>query len=467
LIKWTKYLDTPHLFALLALLFGIIFIKVIPPFWGVDEIAHYDRAYQISTGNLMEDRLSQYFYGGKLPSDTVGVQKHVFKDLLNNSNNNQVDSSAFYDNYLKDHPNKNLQSYDFTGSGGYSPLAYAPPAVGIFLGRAAGLTNGGIIFMARFATLLTYIGMVFWAMRILRDNRLIWLIFAIALLPMSLFQASIVNVDALVTGLAILLFALYVDFWRRDKPVGFKWLLVLLLVISWLSLTKPNYLILALLVLFLPSTIFPPGRKIFWRLGLLLIPLTLAVIWIHFASPILHAGIINQKGVEATSTISATHQLQDVVLHPLGFVHTIVSSAVQSKWFDGAIGYLGYNFVLLPGSIITLAAICVVLATFYRRMTPNSPITTNLPYYMLGVGLITAASIIGAFYLQYTSVGASTIDGVQGRYFTPLLPFLLFGIAKIFRVKVEMTSQLATILFGGIVSFALIASTIYYYLITY
>jgi uncharacterized membrane protein len=464
---WFRLTSAHYLFLLMALLFGIIFIKTIPPFWGVDEIVHFDRAYQVSTGNFVEDKLSSTSYGGQLPADTIRMQKYVFADLLDNKGRHEVDSTTGYKQYEAQKPSHQLQSYDFTSSGGYSPLAYAPPAIGIYTARHLGLTNGGIFFTARFVSLLFYVGLIFGALWLLRGSQFRWIVMVVSLLPMSLFQASIVNVDSLVIGLSLLMFALLINAWQRSKPLSYKMLTLILACGLCLSLTKPNYFLLYALVVFLPASSLPAGKKILWRAGLIILPLIFILAWNHTASPMLHAGLVEQKGPVVASAISTSGQVKNIARHPIGAAATIARSATNNNWADSTFGLLGYNFVLIPGFVIMALVFCLSMATFYRAPPSKNVLSTKLPDLMLADGLLVFISIIGAFYLQYNPVGTKVIDGIQGRYFIPLLPFILLGLSRLLPIKITMGPRLATALFGVLLSLSLISSILYYHYVTY
>ena len=66
----------------------------------------------------------------------------------------------------------------------------------------------------------------------------------------------------------------------------------------------------------------------------------------------------------------------------------------------------------------------------------------------------TALLIIGAMYISWTGVGAEVVEGVQGRYFIPLLPLLLLCVSmKQNYIKwnhVHLWLQIVLVLLNGI-----------------
>ena len=189
--------QTHTLFIFIALFFGLIFVFLIPPNWGRCEDLHFDRAYQISTGKLEETKLNSVSYGGKLPANIVILNNYVKVDLLDNvsSKTKEVDSVQMYHHLESAKLSGKTETRDFSGSGSYPPVAYLAPALGIVAARLIDPTVGSVLLGARIATLLTYVTMVAGSLYLLRKNNIKWLIFDVALLPMALFQASVVSVD--------------------------------------------------------------------------------------------------------------------------------------------------------------------------------------------------------------------------------------------------------------------------------
>jgi hypothetical protein len=63
------------LFAILFLLFGLLYVFLTPPIYVADESAHFYRTYQVSEGNFVPENVGNES-GGKIPkslSDFVGL----------------------------------------------------------------------------------------------------------------------------------------------------------------------------------------------------------------------------------------------------------------------------------------------------------------------------------------------------------------------------------------------------------
>ena len=106
----------------------------------------------------------------------------------------------------------------------------------------------------------------------------------------------------------------------------------------------------------------------------------------------------------------------------------LVRSTVHIQWREGcpycreAVGVLGWLDTPLPNPYYALTGL-VLLAAFRGSRAPGSFDARR----RAAVAGLVAAAVGAVFVLQYLSwspIGSRTIEGVQGRYFLPLVPFL-------------------------------------------
>lgn len=463
-----RIFQTHILFVIIALVFGLAFIFVIPPYWGVDEDVHFDRAYQISTGVLLEKKLPTGLYGGYLPTGIVVLNNDVKSDLLAIKGNvGEVNSRQLniYNRLDATKLSGKVQTRDFTGSGVYSPLAYLAPALGIVISRAIDPTVGSVLVGARLATLFAYVAIVSGALYLLRNHRSRWLVFVVALLPMSIFQASIINVDSLAIGLSIMLFAQLIVIWTQKKELNNRQLAWLTLTAMGLTLSKPNYFILVLAICFLPVRLLGQRRKLYVRFLLPILITLVALFWNHEINNVMT--VSSHRLDSPVFHISASVQLKHIILHPLNFAYLIVKSLSSDFWDKGVFGVLGYNFVSLPTFIISYLAIVLSWAAFYKDGIKSSVENVRQGIVFGCVAVLAGLSIITTLYLTYNTIGAYIIDGVQGRYFLPILPFMLYGLSQILPIRTSMSERWMKGLLSCSLIVCLAFSLAWYYKITY
>ncbi len=93
-------MKSEHVFLILGLLFGLAFVFVTPPFQVPDEYNHFFRAYEISQGKLLsqkvlrsniligfeyfpgsDTKMSSYAVGDYLPKELVGLANGISHDI--------------------------------------------------------------------------------------------------------------------------------------------------------------------------------------------------------------------------------------------------------------------------------------------------------------------------------------------------------------------------------------------------
>lgn len=436
---------------------GLVFIRIIPLGWGVDEQVHLSRAYQISEGTLRERKLAEHQYGGRLPVELKDLADIVHADLSDNNSSNakQVDDARVYQNLQGRRLSGNQVVQDFTGSGIYFPVAYMAPAAGIVIARIFHPTIGGIVFGARFATLLLFIALVSASLYLLRKRNAKWFIFVVALLPMSLFQASIVNVDSYALGLSLFLLAQLIYLWSQEYKVTNRQLAFLSVTGGLLALSKPNYLFLSIAILLIPSRILTKTQHIYVRIGMALIIIIPAALW-NFS---IH-GIVGVTGPSQRPGmhIGSSEQLRSILGHPFGYINVLFKNILNDGWFGQMVGVLGHNFIMVPDYVIYLETVLLTTATFFAR--EKLKIVTGIVLFTLGfIGL---GSIVTTLYLVYTPVGSLQVDGIQGRYFLPILPFILYGMSLVLPIKITMPERFARLFFPTVSVLCLISAASYY-----
>jgi uncharacterized membrane protein len=448
--------------------------------WGVDEIAHFSRAYHISEGHLSEEKLPSGEYGGKLPIPIAETTTATTLDLQNNTPGlmKDVDSRETYANLKAQSLNTGTVDWNFTAAGTYSPLPYLAPATGIFLGRVIHPTVGSVLTGARLATLVVYICLISLALYILRKSHAKWLVFVISLFPMSLFQASIVNVDSLTIGMAMLLFAQIVTLWDRKRPITWKHQLALLATLALLALTKPNYITLAGVLLFLPGRLFKDKLQMWLtKIALPAVAILPALLWTYSIKMITNSTLAPHVANDPTIQFGVAHQIVYITGHPITYTSTLIDNIVGRSWFNQMFSTLGFNFVSLPMIVACFLTVVIVLAVLLnpqgekqnRSKRPEAGRQSRkwiLPTASSVTGLITGLGVITVLYVTYNPVGNKLIEGVQGRYFIPYLPFVVYGL-RLLPVRVLMSEKTARILFPSCVVVCLLFATAWYYRLTY
>ncbi|MFZ4414836.1 MAG: DUF2142 domain-containing protein, partial [Bacteroidales bacterium] len=289
-----------------------------------------------------------------------------------------------------------------------------------------------LLYLARLFNLFAWIILIFWAIKIIPFYK--WLFFILALMPMSVFQASSVSADVLTNGIAFLFIALVFELAFVPSKSLRKidlWGLIILLIL--LILSKYAYSLLIFLYFLIPVHKSGSIRKyilnafpLFIIAGLTLLIGSLFVKHIYESiNPTLNY-YWNLQGI---SNIHVDLQFQFIITHIGLYFKTVMLSFWENKWFlfGSFIGNLGWLDTSLPQFYIIIA-FSVLFLTALSEHHEN----LNISLKKKAVLLISLGSIIFVIftllYLSWTTVGKSLIEGMQGRYLIPVGPifFTLF-----------------------------------------
>jgi len=405
-------------------LFGLFFALATPPHDPPDEARHHARAWLISVGRpavvgaapghtasvprgilhlhpLAHHYSDEQLRSGRLPPTTRRTGPHEWRALLSDLRG----SLARYD----------LQPVFYLGA--HPPSVYAPYVPALWLASALDLSAAAGLLLARLFGLAAWLAGISAALRVAPAQR--WLLCAVALLPMSVFQAASVSSDPL-TQVAIFWF-LAECLRAASRAAGALHAVDvarLLAAALALGLVKPGYAPLALACLALPLRVRPRLALAAGALAAAAVP----TLW--------WAAIASAAGMPAlVPGADLAGQLRHALGHPLAFFAAAAgtTAALLPAWLDGLVGNLGYFDVEIPAAATALGLGAVVASATLER----SPLRLSGRLLLLATSVVCALAVLAMAYLGWTPVGSDKIQGVQGRYFLPLLPFALAALPAV------------------------------------
>lgn len=406
-------------FLLVGFPFGLMLIGLTPPFQVPDEMVHFYRAYQISEGGFIGEQLG-LSSGGSLPS----------------SLRRTVDSLVLEGGDVRFHPDRRInrdqlraslgvalapavrEVVEFAGGATYSPLVYAPQVVGIALGRQLELAPILVMYLGRLFGLLGALGVTFLALRIGPVQKWAWVV--VALSPMVAFLRSSLSADSMTMAVAFLAMALLSRELFEPGPIRLGRLAALTATFTALVLCKLPYGLLALGVLLIPGGRFGSRwRQTIATLAVVGAPLCAAMVWARATAHLVYS--INPGA-------SPIAQVKYVLSAPFKVALIWLADPIEHGAFylRSSMGLLGWLDTPLPDWTQALLWCAVGVIAFAGA----APLNLVQRFLALGLASCGALLIIAALYVAWTSVGATHVEGVQGRYFLPLLPLVLLSMGR-------------------------------------
>ena len=416
--------DPARTFLVLAVVVGGYLALVVPHFGGIDEPAHFYRAYQISTGTFVPDDLPHSdFSGACVPVDVIrGVRHDTDRRFAHNLALAGVPArrpSAPELARCEDEPSKRVVTFSTFGS----PVPYLPQATAILLARGLGAGVNGMELAARLVALAVFVVLVWVAIR--RVPRFKWAFCAVGLLPIALFQSGVsASHDAVTIAVALLVVSSAIRATDAPATVGRAGILVEAAVLTaLLAACKPGYVVVALC--YLLPLLGPQRRRDLWPLAFA--PVLGALVSVGWNSVVgdlwkTDAGFF---GV----AVDPGRQRHLLVTRPWDFAGAAVNTVGDDSWhWAKQLFTMGPSVAVWP-TVAVVAALLVWIAVSVQRTTGEERGFALWQRVLLVlVFVVGALLVLGAQYVYWSKPGADTVDGMQARFFVPLLVLLPLAV---------------------------------------
>lgn len=390
----------PLFYAAFALVAGLSFVAVNAPFQVPDEVGHYWRAAAIAEGAFAPRG------GAASPSAHVprGVKEIVAATWVDTAG--KVDGTVGLERLRRARAIE-LQRADpvlVKFPAFYTPVPYLPQATAFWAGSRLNAKPLTTFYAGRVANLVVMIALICAAMVL--APKAAWMFAAAGALPMTLHLAGSLSPDAFTLGAASVALALAVTTIRFAPAryvaaaAGFALLL---------ALCKPVYFLLPLIAIWNGNA---KGRKVA-AAAVLSIAIFAGVVLSGFAAS---RATFNMRGAV---DVDSSRQLASLATAPLRFARAVTGDYAvnHARYRHELVGRLGWLDVGLPAPLSNLAQLAFLLAAVTAARVVSGPQRGVALLAILGTLLLIATSQ----YLVWTAVGATTIEGIQGRYFIPLV----------------------------------------------
>lgn len=408
-----KSLSRPEcIFLILGLAFGLILIFVTPPYQVPDESTHFMRSYQLSEGKILSLKRDGVV-GGEIPLSILNIgtqfpvpfgadKKISFKNIISQFSNPLEKNKTTFASF----PNTAL----------YSPVPYLPQTIGISIGKTLNLPIMYLFYLGRFVNLIVWLALIYCSIKM--TPILKWGFVLIALMPMTVFQAASLSADAITVGLSFLFMAIILELLDKKNRADLRTKILIFLLAILITLSKQTYAFIPLMFFILPRKIIGSDKE-YTRTIILFILLVASsfLIWSHF---------VKFLYIPLQTYVNPNDQIAYIAQHPFWYMRFILSQAMA--WFSSIdsrsiIGHLGWLDVPLPGWVVSSYKIILILTFIMEAKTIK--IFNFIQRLLLGTILVLSILFIfTVMYLTWNPIGSGTIEGIQGRYFIPLLPLL-------------------------------------------
>ena len=431
-VKNTHISRVEILLLTLLLVFGIPMVLLIPPGAGYDEEDHLVRVWEISAFSFIPGQLSAQEMKYPTMFRDLAYRQQAVAGIIDMYFWQRYAAASLYERgYV--HREINTKSV-------YSPALLIPQAITMrFLGRQANLPALPVFYLCRLAGLLSYLILVWLAIRLMPFGQ--WILLVLAVSPMALFQATTISTDAISNGIGFLFIAGFLRV-AQFQEISWRESGMLILFIFLLFLAKVNLFPLILL----PFLLIPPAR--FTQKGSYVLLLATTVLFFLVEVAAWNLIATTHSDALLANDASSSGQLFHILGNPFAFLQIILQDPLLNGlvylqgWINGY-GYLYWTPPQIVSFSFLLSVGCALLIeTIHQQVDRKYRIVFILVF--LAVYLATVVPL----YLTFTPVGLDRVLGVEGRYFIPpaMLPVLVLS-------SILVTKKIAILSSNRIITF--------------
>ena len=239
---------------------------------------------------------------------------------------------------------------------------------------------------------------------------------------MTIQQIASFSYDSVLLGCCFLLIAYLFKLIFDDKKICVKDILIVSVLALIIGMIKYVYLPILALAILIPKEKFSVKfnkRKVigFTTSVLVSIPIIEKLTVVVQAAE--QYGKLRPDGLYQYTIAYVLHNLGDTVLVGIRTILENTSFYIESM----IAGPLGWVDIRIPGVIIWGFVILLLISSFFdtkEHMLPQKVMVSCAV-----ITCIISALVLAAMLISYTYIGSDVINGVQGRYFLPVLPLAL------------------------------------------
>jgi uncharacterized membrane protein len=414
-------------FILIAGVFGLGFIVLVPPFQNPDEVVHFYRAYQITDFQVTGQRIGTSI-GGDIPRSIVHAvnenTKGTHGTLINFNDYEKYRKSVLKQSLTQPLHKEDTVKIPFSNATINSPVIYAPQSLGIAVGKILNLSPVLLVYLARVFGLIFFIICVAYAIRLVPSNK--WVFAGIACLPMVIAQASSITGDTIVYAAVFLIMATIL--YAQKNMLSMKIAGLLAVCFAVMAVSKQVFILLFPLIFLIPKKSMP--KKLDKRVFVASVFAIMTICFAGWQYLSISSGAAGSTEGAPGSNMSAQKEM--LLHHPEIGINAAARAFLTPEGNDiyvSLAGNFGWLHAPLPlYAVITVYILLLMLlcVRYEKEAQPKHTKTYN------SVLIVVALSVIGATalaqYLVFTPVGGILLEGFQGRYVIPSI-ILIAGVA--------------------------------------
>jgi len=453
-----EIIDIPKAYFIIACVIYLLYGMIIPFAEPNDELCHWHKIYQISQGELVPQVTDGL--PGTMVTEDVMLRSPSEKDIR------YSDFQTLFQKKITNTASYYLNTFTIAV---YSPVGYIPQVLGTHFARLFTDNLAAVIYMARLFNIIFSLVILSITLKFLPYGKNIFILLLFS--PEAISTFASLSCDAMTTSIIFLFIAYILRILHDKKPLTMKNIAIIGILGFIIALCKLVYFPIFLLILILPLSKILKNKKHAILLGIItILVFIISISWIKLATPALNAVTNKWTLAENVTVYKYDFQTNYMFNNPLECIKLGLNTldknmslylseiAGNHLWFAQEI-----NKTFLIPFIFWGVMIFILFADkdLSARFNKKQNIITLLIF------SATSILIFVSLFIQYTPVYSISIDGIQGRYFIPLLPLLMLvlgGIKNKLTIKNEFTITKVVFISAIIISYVSLLNIFTYYL---
>ena len=408
---------------LVSLLFlGLIYNFLLLPYMAPDERTHIDMTYRYSNDLL----------GIPYTGNEVTLAKRVDDTKIELVENPALSNYYIVFNELLEGVQDDSLVITNTTANTYAPIfVYLPAVLGMTLARLLGFGSIAMLMLARWCNLAFFAVCVWWCMKKLPFGKMALAV--IALFPMTIQQCNSFSYDAVITSILFLFSTYIICMTYEDKPIKISDAAIVSVLSGLLVYGKSGvYLPVCLAALLIPTKKFGCLWKKLAAAGSLM-----GIAMLSYINR--NSGTVTQVlattsetsavGATAGNAVSMGYTVGFFLQNPWKLIQMLCNTVADKSEFylESIVGQkMGWVEIEIS-RVIFVGFLVLFMISMLKVRGEKQYVTSGQKWWISIVCLLSAGMILMGMLLTWTPYGHVSIEGVQGRYFTPLL--LLLSLA--------------------------------------
>lgn len=406
-------------FLLTVPFFCILVALAIPMSKGHDETIHGLRIGEYAEGKWISNGEKAYLEEGVI---NALDNKISYKEILENEKTYSTNTEEIEWGYR---------------IASYSPVNYLPQWISVAMARV--LTDNSLIhfYIARLANLISCMALLYLAIKTIPFGKN--MLFLLSIIPITIEGFSTLSADGMLVSASFLWIAYILKLREeKEKKIEKKQIVYLSILAIIIALSKTLYIVLLPLLFMIPKEKFNSQKA---KIGFII---TICIICTILDFGWQMIGI--QKETQVEEIVEEHNPVSIMISHPVAYMQKCAYTIIENlprlldEMFGGKLEWNEEITIPLFPTIFLLYSIIISIKG------EKEIIWKKWEVLLIGGVILTSILLIcTGMYVAWSPLYETTIQGIQGRYFIPIMPLVFLLLGRKFKEDSKTTRNIAII----------------------